>query len=217
MKAQFEKRFFSVGLQSEIDKIYNNCHYCSTQRKIPTLFEHHTQTEVSAPGSFFHADVIKRASQKILIIRDHFSSYTNAKFIKAENNKELKQGIIDLVMPIKLKANITIKVDNATGFSPLLNNKDYDLEKLNIRIVNTDPFNKNENALVDKACQELETEIKTLEPDGRPISSITLLKALDMVNTKLRRNGKLAFCEKFFQEGHIISLYLNSQNFKLIF
>ena len=74
-------------------------------------------------------------------------------------------------MPIRISANIHIKVDNATGFIPLLSSKDPELVKLNIEVTQTDHFNKNENAVVDRACQELESELKLIEPDGRPISS----------------------------------------------
>ena len=74
-----------------------------------------------------------------------------------------------MVMPLKTSGTANIKVDNATGFKPLLENKDADLLKLNITISNTDSFNKNENAVVDKACFELEHELKRIEPDGRPI------------------------------------------------
>ena len=136
-----------------------------------------------------------------MIVRDHFSSFTNAKFIKSENNKDLKQGIIDLTVPLKISTNITVKVDNATGFKPLLKNKDPDLAKLNISVVNTDPFNKNENSIVDRGCQELEHEIKTLEPDGRQISLTTLLQAVDIVNKKIRRNGKLSAYDIHFNRN----------------
>ena len=139
LKSQFERSFFAVGLQSEIDKIYYNCHFCATQKKIPLLVEHRSVTEVETPGSHFHADVIKRQSQKILILRDHFSTYTSAKIIKAENHNELRQGIIDLVTPIRLSSTIHVKVDNCTGFTPLTQNKDPDLEKLKI-MVNVNKF-----------------------------------------------------------------------------
>ena len=66
-----------------------------------------------------------------------------------------------MVTPIKLSGPVQVKVDNAPGFKPLLNNTDCDLVKLNISIEPTDLFNKNENAVVDKACYELEQQLKT--------------------------------------------------------
>ena len=72
-------------------------------------------------------------------------TFTVAKIVRSEGNKDLKDGIIELLSPIKLHGNINVKVDNATGFKPLLNNKDHDLTKLGITIIATDVFNINEN------------------------------------------------------------------------
>ena len=41
-----------------------------------------------------------------------------------------------------------MKVDNARGFLPLIDGKDPDLQKLEISLSMTDPFNKNENISV---------------------------------------------------------------------
>ena len=110
-------------------------------------YPHSSKTEADVPGTYFHADVTRRQSQYILIAKDHVSSFTAAKIIKAENNKELKSGIIDLIQQIRLHSKITVKVDNATGFKPLLENKDHDLA---IQIEATDTFNKNANAAMTR-------------------------------------------------------------------
>lgn len=174
LKAQFDKNFYSVGLSLQLDLIYDNCYYCMAQKTIPSIVPHYTMTDVTVPGTHFHADVIKRQSQNILVVRDHCSSFTAAKIIKSESHNEFKSALIDILTPIKLVGTTQVKVDNATGFKPLLDNKDQDLNKLNISLTAIDVFNKNENAVVDKACQELEKELKRIEPNGRPISSATL-------------------------------------------
>ena len=215
LKANFDKSFYSVGLTAELEQVYINCHFCAAQKSIPDISQHSTETDVIVPGTHFHADVIKRQSQLILTIRDHFSSLTAAKIIRAENHKELKTGIIDLVMPIRLSGTVYIKVDNATGFKPLLDSKDYDLEKLNIKIINTDYFNKNENAVVDRACYELEQELKRLEPDGRPISTTTLHKATQLLNQRLRREGQISSYEIHFNRDMNTGTNLNLDYAKL--
>ena len=198
LKSQFEKSFYSVGLHPELDKIYQECHFCVTQMKIPPVVPHYTKDDSRVPGTNFHADVIKRRTQCILTIRDNFSSFTVARIIKSEGHKDLKEGIIDLLTPIKLAGTINVKVDNATGFLPLLNNKDPDLNKLFINIIATDVFNRNENAVVDKACYELEQELIRLEPDGRQVSNTTIQIAVQSLNKKLRRNGKISAYEIYF-------------------
>ena len=198
LKAQFDKLYYSVGLMAAIEKLYDECFFCSTQKKIPSIAKHATATDTVVPGTHFHADVIRRQSQYIFTIRDHFSSYTSAKIIKNETHQELKRAIIDTVITLKLSGECTIKVDNATGFSPLVNNKDPDLAKLQINIVKSDVFNKNENAVIDKACYEIEQELKRIEPDGRPISNTTLQIAVTHLNNKLRRNGQISAYEIHF-------------------
>ena len=111
LRAQFDKCYYSVGLTPTIDKLYEECFFCSTQKKIPENIHHATKTEAKVPGTNFHCDVIRRQSQKILIIRDHCSSLTAAKIIKSESHKELKNGIIDLVMLMKLSGKCEIRND----------------------------------------------------------------------------------------------------------
>ena len=209
LKAQFEKMFYSVGLLAALEQLYNDCFFCSTQKKIPIIAKHQTITETEVPGTNFHADVIRRQSQYIFTIRDNFSSYTAARIIKNENHQELKKAIIDTIMAMKLAGNCSIRVDNGTGFSPLSDKKDPDLNKLNIEVIKTDVFNKNSNAVIDKACIELEQELKRIEPDGRPVSNTTLQLAVENVNTKLRRKGQISAFEIHFNRDMFTGKNLN--------
>ena len=198
LKNQFDKSFYSVGLNPELEKLYLECHFCVTQMKIPNLVPHYTINDATTPGTFFHADVIKRRTQNILTIRDNFSSFTVAKIIRSETHKDLKDGIVDLLTPIKLSGTITVKVDNCPGFKPLLDDKDPDLVKIGITIIPTDCFNINENSVVDRACYELEQELVRLEPDGRQVTNTTIQIAVQNLNKKLRRNGKISAFDIFF-------------------
>ena len=209
LKANFDKIYYSVGLMANIEQLYDDCFFCSSQKKIPDTSMHHTITESIVPGTHFHADVIKRQSQMIFTIRDHFSSFTSAKIIKSESNQELKKAIIDTVLPLKLSGDCHIKVDNATGFIPLLHNKDPELSKLNIKVTATDVFNKNANAVIDKACFEIEQELKRIEPDGRPISNTTLQLAVSSLNNKLRRKGQISAFEIHFNRDMYTGQNLN--------
>ncbi len=198
LKAHFDKSFYSVGLTPALEKLYEECFFCSTQKKIPTMTSHKTETEVKVPGIEFHGDVIKRQGQCIFIVRDHFSSLTAAKIIKNETHQELKAAIIETIHPIKLSGKCRITVDNAKGFCPLIENRDPDLKKLQIEVIQTDVFNKNANAVVDKGCQELEQELKRLEPDGRPVNNTTLQITVSRINNKLRRQGQISAFEIHF-------------------
>ena len=115
--------------------------------------------------------------------------------IKSEKTIDLKEGIIQLTSSMRKPDQIFVSVDNAPGFKSLLNNTDQDLKKLRITMVKTDELNKNANAVADKACQEVEEELKRLHSEGDMISNATLKLAIMNLNSKLRRKGKISAFE----------------------
>ena len=143
----------------------------------------------------FHADVIRRAKQIILTIKDHFSSFQDAMLLNSEKAEDLKNGIITLVSPLRKPAPICITVDNSPGFMSLISNSDKDLLMLMVKLCKTDEINKNANAIIDRGCQELEQELKRIEPEGRQISNATLKLAIMKLNSKLRRKGNISSYE----------------------
>ena len=150
---------------------------------------------MDGPQTHFHADVIKRAKQNILTLKDHFSSFQDAILIPSERAEDLKEGLVILTSAMRRPGEIFVSVDNAPGFKSLLLIKDQELMKLNITLVKTDEINKNANAVVDKGCQELEEEIKQLEPEGRKITNSILKLAIRNLNSKLRRRGNISAYE----------------------
>ena len=54
-----------------------------------------------SPHTQFHADMIRRARQNILTVKDHFISYQDATMIKSEKTEDLKNGIIELTSAIR--------------------------------------------------------------------------------------------------------------------
>ena len=165
-------------------------------QKVPKQFiQNETKTKVDGPHTHFHADVIKRANQNIFTLKDHFSSFQDAILIPSERAEDLKDGLLILTSAMRRPGEIFVSVDNAPGFKSLLINRDQELQKLNITLVKTDEINKNANAVIDKGCQELEEEIKQLEPEGRKITNSTLKLAIMNLNSKLRRRGNISAYE----------------------
>ena len=195
-KSLFQRQFYAISLDKHINLLYKNCYKCSVIMKLPKeTIPNETKTCVENPQTHFHADVIKRATQNILTIRDHFSSFQDAILINSESAKDLKEGLIILTSAMRRPKEIFISVDNSPGFKTLLANNDEDLKRLEITIVHTDEINKNSNAIIDKGCQELEMEIKQLEPEGAKISNPTLKQAILNLNCKLRRRGNISAYE----------------------
>merc|ERR1719239_1141565 len=102
--------------------------------------------------------------------------------------------MIVLTEALRHPGPITVKADNAKGFASLAQT-DQDLLDLKLKLVLSDPLNKNSNAVVDRACQELEEELRKLSPEGKPISQATLARAVLLINQKIRRGGSLSAYE----------------------
>ena len=80
-----------------------------------------------------------------------------------------------------------IRVDNAPGFLALRNHKR--LVSVWIKLDFGRVKNINKNSSVDKAIQELESEIKRMVPNGGPISAGTLSIAICHTNNRIRATG----------------------------
>ena len=214
LRALFDKMFYGIMVQQHIDTIYTECYQCKIQANLPKPTTHHTACkEINHPGQYFHADVIRREKQKIFLIRDNFSSLVVASFIDTEQKHHLKAALITLTNPIRLAPNITVRVDNATGFQALV--KDTDLADLGITVELTDTHNKNANAVVDRACSEIEAEITKLQPQGGEISESKLAKALLILNTKIRRHDKLSATEIHFSRDQTTSSNLALDDYQI--
>ena len=88
-----------------------------------------------------------------------------------EQAVELKQGLIQLSTAVRHPGKITISTDNTPAFVALYKRTEKkQLNDLEIKIKPKDEFNKNENAAVDKVCQELENEIRKIRPEGGKIN-----------------------------------------------
>ena len=190
LKSLFDKYFFGLGINLILDKLYDECSLCNSMKKLPKQEIFSTTTNATMPGTHFVADVMRRAKQKILVIRDQFSSFTLAQFIDSENHQDLQTAIIKMITPIRANDTVVIRTDQATGFQKLKSNKS--LNDVNVLLELSDDFSKNGTAVVDKGIQELEREITILHPKEAPIDDLILSKALLNLNDRLRRNGNLS-------------------------
>ena len=196
LKAMFNRRFYTWALQPLLETLYKNCYTCQiTQKQHQVPIRSETKTEVNHPHRTFHADIIKRAGQLIMLLTDHFSSYTTAKLIHSEQAEDLKAALIELSSPVRYPGPITISTDEAPGFRSLVKQKDQQLADLDINLNPPDSLNKNYNAVVDKACQELEMELRKILPEGQKLNNIHLAKAVVSLNNKIRRAAKVSAYE----------------------
>jgi hypothetical protein len=160
-KISFQRRFHTMELEKHLDNLYSSCYRCMILQKSPQLtVSQESKQGVAGPYTNFHADVVKRSKQIIFTIKDHFSSMQNAIIIDSEKSEDLKAALILTTSMMRKPDTIYVTVDNAPGFVSLIKRKDKELEQLKIVLTDTDEFNKNANAVIDKGCQELEDEIR---------------------------------------------------------
>ena len=190
LKQIFDKYFFGVGVSNIIDDRIMKCQTCCAMKKLPNLNRFQTTTTANAPGTHFGCDIVKRAKQTIIVLRDQFSSYTTADFINDETSESLENAIINLITPIRHTGIVLIRTDQAAGFIKAA--KSTKLEQLEIKIELGSSLNKNSNAVIDKGIQELEREITAINPIEKPIDQVILAKAIMNLNSRLRRNGTIS-------------------------
>ena len=70
-----------------------------------------------------------------------------------------------------------------------------EFKDLFITLKRKDQLNKNFNAVVDRACQDIERELRKLAPEGGKISESVLARATIAVNTILRRKEGISAYE----------------------
>ena len=111
---------------------------------------------------------MKHSKQNILVAVDDATGYVLTCIVKSEQAHDLAQGLAQLVLPFRLGPQAVVRVDRARGLakaksSPLLT-------KFSIILDLGDAKNKNSCAIVDKAIQELEMELKRLNPNNDKIN-----------------------------------------------
>ena len=214
LKNIFDKYFYSPGMSSSLEEIYDTCMLCNAAKKLPVQTVHKSSTIAQKPGTHMSCDIMRRAKQKIIVMRDQFSSYTVAKFIQAENHNDIQEAIIELSTPIRSKDTLTIRTDKATAFQKLKTTGT--LEALDINIDLAHDFNKNANAVIDKGIQELENEIVKIVPTETQLSTQQLAMAIQHLNNRLRRSGKLSAREILFGRDDNTGENLHLNDSKLI-
>ena len=207
MKHLFERYFYGACIQNIIEEICDKCQTCCSIKKLPTTTHYSTTTNAKAPGTHFGCDVLKRAKQNIMVVRDQFSSYTLADFVENETSEVLEEAIIRIITPVRNSNKVIIRTDQATGFCKA--QKSVHLKELGIEIETGSSLNKNSNAVVDKGMQELEKEITILQPTEKPISIATLSKAVINLNNRLRRSGLLSAKDILFSRDEKRQVNIN--------
>ena len=210
LKKVWHRYFFALDADKVIDECTEFCHLCNSLKPIPKeLFEQSTSEIPQTLGEYFFADILKRAGQCILVVREVLSSFTVATIVNNERAETLREGLIVLTNPIRMSTPITVRVDEAPAFQSL--SKCRILNELGISVTIGRTKNPNKNAVVDKAINELEKEIKRIVFEEKPINLSTLSIAVRSLNNKIRFNG-LSSREILYQRDQFTGKQLDFQD-----
>lgn len=183
----FNRHFYAIGTDSTVKLVVDNCSHCNSLKFLPKeIVEQTSGPSPTGPGRQFAADVIRRTRQKILLIREVFSSFTSASIIPDETGDVLRTNLLSLTSLLRSES-CTVRVDNAPGFQKL--HQDVILSNHGISLDFGRAKNVNKNAVADKAIKEFEDEILRIDPSGAPISEPILAKALHHINARIRNRG----------------------------
>ena len=117
----FNRQFHALDSDAEIKFVTAGCAQCSSLATFPKeIVELSTSQPMSKLGSAFACDVLVRARQKILVIRDTFTSFTVVKIIQNEQKESLRSAIIETTAELKTVAGATIRVDGSTALQSLV-------------------------------------------------------------------------------------------------
>ena len=199
LKTVMSRYFYALDLDKAIERVSGACHLCASLQRIPDQIVE--QTSLDPPetvGVTLSADIIKRARQLILVLRECVTSYTIASLVTDETHHSLRDALVSLCIELRPVGGppAVIRTDPAPGFVTLQD--DSVLRKYNITLEIGRVKNPNKNPVADKGIQELEHELQRLEPSGGPITRLTLSIAVSHLNTRIRGRG-LSAREMMFQ------------------
>ena len=199
----FERYFIAFNTRNTCEAISEDCGLCSACRKFPSQLDHFNPSpSPEHPGSHMNADVLKRASQLILVNTDRFSNFTTATLVDSEKREDLARGLLQIITPIRHNNRVLVRTDRARAWLSLLQSPDPQLVRNGVELDLKDHANPNSNAAVDKIMQELEGELVKLAPHGGKIDAGVLAQATTNLNNKVRQHGLSASQLHFARDQH---------------
>lgn len=190
LKVVFARYFFILGMESVVRQVTEACDQCLSLRNrsaVPPSFT--TQPPPEVVLSTFAADVMKRAKQLILVLRECSTSYTSAVHIADEKASSLRDALLTLCTPLRLLDGppAIVRCDPAPGFQSL--QEDSILRQGRIQLEIGEAKNPNKNPVAERAIQELREELRKLDPREQPVTATELALSISSLNAKIRGQG----------------------------
>lgn len=151
-----------------------------------------TTTPPKGFATQFACDVMERAGQKIVVLRENVTQYTWTKIIPDQQAQTLSTFLLEHILPLVGEQECVIRTDGAPCFKSLakamsVQGSIWSMNKLTIDIGRV--TNPNHNPQAANAVKNVEKEILRLSPTGGPVTPVLLTQAT--VNLNSRVSGKL--------------------------
>ena len=199
----FERYFISFNVKAACDDLSEDCSLCVALRKFPKELDNYTPSpSPEHPGSHMNVDVLKRASQTIVVNCDRFSNFATATLVQSETREDMVKAILHVVTPIRHCHRVQVRTDRAPALLSLASRPDKQLESNGIDIVLGDQGNPNSNCSVDNIIKDLEAELRRLNPGGGKLDPGTLSLAITTLNNKVRQQGFSSSQIHFSRDSH---------------
>ena len=190
LKQVTSRYFYSLDMEKDLQLVCSNCHTCSSLAKLSHT-PHPASTSSPPPrmGSSFAADIVKSNRQLVLLLRESVSSYTSACLVDDEKGSTVRDGLIQLCVPLRPLDGppAIVRVDPAPGFNSL--REDALLASHRIRLEVGQAKNKNKNPIAEKAVQEFEDELLRQDPECTSLTPSSLAVVIAALNSRVRNQG----------------------------
>jgi hypothetical protein len=203
----FHRYFYALDADNNIQSVTSACSQCAALARLPQeVVEYSSSPPPTGPGSMFACDVLRRAKQKIFLVRDTFSSFTKAKLIPDESKNTLRDALIELTADLKASTGAVVRADGATAMQSLISDTVLARHGISIEVGRLKNINK--NPIAEKCIQELENEMLRKHPTASPISPPQLAVVVNILNSRIRHRG-LSAKEILFQRDNETLTQLN--------
>ncbi len=197
LRKLFHRYFFALDADHVIDSVTKTCSQCVALAQLPS---ESPQFSTSPPdpviGSVFACDVLARARQKIMVVREVLTSFTVARLIPNEQTSAIRDALIECTADLRSQNGATFRTDGGPAFQSLSNDRMLQSHGISIEIGRL--HNKNKNLIAEKCIHGLECELKRLYPDGGPVTAVHLSLAVTQLDGWIRNRG-LSSKELLFQ------------------
>ena len=184
--------FYAVGHQRMVSEVVDNCHTCLSLKQLPKELFPETTGEITGFGSHFAADVMVRNTQKILLIREKLTQFTQGSILEKETGENILSALVSLIADKIPDYGSVVRTDNASMFQKLHSSStDLNswLNKFQITIDMGDTFNKNRNPIAENLVKECHKEINKAGYGDSQLDEFQLSLVLKNINSRIRNRG----------------------------